>query len=88
MANEQNLRPSWPKGVSGNPKGKPKGPRNRSTIIREMLELAALKEVSKSQKEALVGDGGEQFETQTEIDGVKKATNLSLISPHWRRGAI
>ncbi len=32
-----NLTP-FPKGVSGNPSGKPKGIRNRSTIVREALE--------------------------------------------------
>lgn len=37
MANEENLRP-FEKGESGNPNGRPKGSRNRSTIIRELLE--------------------------------------------------
>jgi hypothetical protein len=32
------------KGQSGNPKGKPKGTRNRSTIVREILESAILGE--------------------------------------------
>ena len=41
MANEENLKPPWKKGESGNPKGKPKGTRNRSTIIREWLEAKA-----------------------------------------------
>jgi phage gp16-like protein len=40
MANEDNLKP-WKKGQSGNPSGKPKGTRNRSTIIRELLEAKA-----------------------------------------------
>ncbi len=40
MANEENLTP-WKKGQSGNPKGKPKGTRNRSTIVRELLETKA-----------------------------------------------
>lgn len=40
MANEKNLKP-WAKGQSGNPAGKPKGVRNRSTIIREWLETKA-----------------------------------------------
>lgn len=35
-----NLKP-WPKGVSGNPAGKAKGVRNRSTIVRELLEAKA-----------------------------------------------
>lgn len=36
----KNLK-SWKKGQSGNPKGKPKGTRNRSTIVRELLEAKA-----------------------------------------------
>jgi hypothetical protein len=38
MANEENLK-SWSKGESGNPKGRPKGSKNRSTILRELTEL-------------------------------------------------
>ena len=29
----------FPKGVSGNPNGRPKGTRNRSTILKELLDL-------------------------------------------------
>lgn len=36
MANEQNLKP-WKPGQSGNPKGRPKGIRNFSTIIQQLL---------------------------------------------------
>jgi hypothetical protein len=39
MANEQNLKPAWKEGdPSPNPSGRPKGSRNLSTILREMLE--------------------------------------------------
>lgn len=39
MANEQNLKPKpFKKGQSGNPNGRPKGSRNRSTILKEILE--------------------------------------------------
>lgn len=38
MANEENLKEPWKKGESGNPKGRPKGSRNRSTIVKEWLE--------------------------------------------------
>jgi hypothetical protein len=31
----------WQKGQSGNPSGKPKGAKNRSTVIRELLALKA-----------------------------------------------
>lgn len=37
MANEENLAPPFPKGVSGNPAGKPKGTLNRSTIVKQAL---------------------------------------------------
>ena len=32
-----NLQPAWEKGVSGNPKGRPKGSKNRSTIAKKWL---------------------------------------------------
>ena len=38
MANEENLRPAWKKGESGNPNGRPKGSKNRSTIAKLWLE--------------------------------------------------
>ena len=37
MANEENLKAAWIKGESGNPKGRPKGSRNRSTIAKKWL---------------------------------------------------
>ena len=38
MANEENLKP-FKKGQSGNPKGREKGSRNRSTIAKHWLEM-------------------------------------------------
>lgn len=37
MANKD-IEPRWNKGESGNPNGRPKGSRNRSTILRELLD--------------------------------------------------
>lgn len=39
MAKEDNLKPAWSQGESGNPNGRPKGSRNRSTIARQWLEV-------------------------------------------------
>lgn len=36
MPNAENLTP-WPKGKSGNPEGRPKGSKNLSTIVQEIL---------------------------------------------------
>jgi hypothetical protein len=43
----------WVKGVSGNPKGRPKGSRNRATIIREALQEATLRQVTEKIPEVL-----------------------------------
>ena len=40
MANEHNLR-NFPKGVSGNPAGRPKGSPSRTSIARYVLAMAA-----------------------------------------------
>ncbi len=39
MAKEDKLKPAWQKGESGNPNGRPKGAKNRSTIARHWLEV-------------------------------------------------
>jgi len=49
MANEENLKP-FEKGNNANPNGRPKGSRNRSTIVKELLEFAS------SQKNVLTGE--------------------------------
>ena len=49
MANEQNLK-IFKKGEVSNPNGRPKGSRNRSTIVKELLEFAS------SQKNVLTGE--------------------------------
>jgi len=38
--NNENLV-SFPKGVSGNPNGRPKGSKNRATLVRELLEIVS-----------------------------------------------
>ena len=50
MNKEDNLKPNWEKGESGNPNGRPKGSRNRSTIARQWLE------VNQSLKNPLTGE--------------------------------
>lgn len=49
MSNIENLK-SWAKGESGNPNGRPKGAKNRSTIARKWLE------VNQSLKNPLTGE--------------------------------
>jgi hypothetical protein len=49
MANDENLKPAT-KGEVRNPNGRPKGSRNRSTIVKELLELAT------SQKNPVTGE--------------------------------
>lgn len=39
MAGKGQIEPRWEKGESGNPNGRPKGARNRSTIARQWLEV-------------------------------------------------
>lgn len=57
----------WTKGQSGNPAGKPKGARNRQTIVREMLE-------------ALVDERDEDGnKTGRQIPAVEAMTRAQLI---------
>lgn len=39
MAGKGQIEPRWKKGESGNPNGRPKGSRNRSTVAMEWLAL-------------------------------------------------
>lgn len=39
MAKEDNLKPPWKKGETGNPVGRIKGSKNRATVARECLAL-------------------------------------------------
>ena len=50
MGGYKDIKPSWEKGESGNPNGRPKGSRNRSTIARKWLE------VNQSLKNPLTGE--------------------------------
>jgi hypothetical protein len=49
MANKD-IQPRWEKGESGNPAGRPKGSKNRTTIARQWLE------VNQSLKNPLTGE--------------------------------
>jgi hypothetical protein len=50
MAGKGQIEPRWQKGESGNPSGRPKGSKNRSTIARKWLE------VNQSLKNPLTGE--------------------------------
>jgi hypothetical protein len=50
MSKEDNLKPAWQKGESGNPKGRPIGSKNRATIAKYWLE------VNQSLKNPLTGE--------------------------------
>jgi len=50
MAGYKEIEPRWQKGESGNPAGRPKGAKNRSTIARKWLE------VNQSLKNPLTGE--------------------------------
>lgn len=50
MAGKGQIEPRWNKGESGNPAGRPKGSKNRSTIARQWLE------VNQSLKNPLTGE--------------------------------
>lgn len=39
MAKEDNLKPNWEQGESGNPAGRPKGAKGRATIAKYWLEV-------------------------------------------------
>jgi hypothetical protein len=39
MAGYKEIEPRWEKGESGNPNGRPKGAKNRSTIAKKWLEV-------------------------------------------------
>jgi len=39
MSSKDNLKPEWKKGESGNPDGRPKGSKNRSTIAKYWMEV-------------------------------------------------
>jgi len=39
MNKKDNLKPNWEQGESGNPNGRPKGSKNRSTIAKKWLEV-------------------------------------------------
>ena len=70
MAGYKDIQPRWQVGQSGNPTGRPKGARNRATVMRELFYLT-LKAVN-------LCTGGAEFLTVEELITlvlVKKAIN-------------
>lgn len=65
MANQENIEShKFQKGQSGNPAGRPRGSRNRSTIMRELLEMAAIESVADNQKTIM----GDNFKPDTVVE--------------------
>lgn len=62
------LRP-WKKGQSGNPKGKPKGVRDRKTVLLEALTLIATKK----------GITAEEVEAAIQVAGIEKSLKGSFF---------
>lgn len=69
------------KGEVRNPKGKPKGTRNRKTIFKELLEQAALASVNKRQARALSSSDEDVIDLpqQTVADQVAASLLISAI---------
>jgi hypothetical protein len=65
MAGKGQIEPRWEKGESGNPNGRPKGAKNRSTIAKYWLE------VNQNLKNPLTGD--------TELMSQEDLMTLALI---------
>lgn len=59
MGERNKIKPRWQKGESGNPAGRPKGAKNRSTIARYWLEV--------NQKAKNPIDGTEQTLSQEDL---------------------
>lgn len=76
-----NLRPPWRKGESGNTAGRPAGSRNRSSLLREMINLVAKDKDGTVFKSKLIADGIElTIEEAMEIRQLEKALEGNLDS--------
>ena len=76
MANQENIEPhKFQKGQSGNPAGRPKGSRNRSTIMKEILEMAAVQSVKDHQKIVM----GNDFQPDTVADQIAAAIVMKAL---------
>lgn len=79
MANAENLLPPWEPGQSGNPAGKQPGTKNRSTIIKKLLE-ARLKGIKDPY--GVLGDGASvSGEEALEIKAFERAMGLGKTKP-------
>lgn len=89
MANDENLTPPFPKGVSGNPKGRP-----RSPVLRDLIAVFGGPLAKKIWKNRVTGDGQER-ENASEVilslsteQTVKIANNKDAVSNQLKARAI
>lgn len=88
MSNQGNLSP-WSKGQSGNPAGRPKGSKNLSTTVKNLL--ADEKLFKSLKRKQLINFGDETFATNGAeaivIAMLTKAMNGDIQSAEWLRKA-
>lgn len=79
----ENLTP-YPKGVSGNPSGKPKGTKNRSTIVKKWLEVVqkVRNDLTHKEEELSVEDRMTLAQIQKAFEGDSTAYKLLMDSAY------